>query len=90
MSQIATNERVNYEIWVADKCIKAYPDLPSYCWGVAQRLRRRYEAAGVIRSIRLCRVVRHLVPVDDFVRLRVKERRTLMFSVGQIYKDDRL
>ena len=82
---------VNYEIWVAEKrdikMVKVYPDLPDHCWAVARRLRGRYEAAGVIRSIRLDRVTRHKVPFEDGSRWQVKERRTLMFSCGRIYKD---
>lgn len=92
MSQTTTtDETVNYEIWVAErrdiKRVKVYPDLPDYCRVVARRLRGRYEAAGVIRSIRLERVTRHKVPFEDGSRWQVKERRTLMFSCGLIYKD---
>ena len=93
MSQTTTtDETVNYEIWVAErrdiKRVKVYPDLPDYCWAVARRLRGRYEAAGVIRSIRLERVTRHNAPCPEGgVRRQVKERRTLMFSCGLIYKD---
>lgn len=89
MSQITTtDDMVNYEIWVGDKIAKVYPDLPDYCWEVAQRLRRHYNAAGVIRCIRLDRVTRHNVPFCGGVRQQVKERRTLMFSCGRnIYKD---
>lgn len=92
MSQTTTtDETVNYEIWVAEgrdiKRVKVYPDLPDYCWAAAQRLRGLYEAAGVIRCVRLDRVTRHNVPFLGGVRQQVKERRTLMFSCGRIYKD---
>lgn len=80
-----TNETVNYEIWIDSEVVKTYPDLPNYCWEVAQRLRRRYEAAGVVRTIRLCRVTHEKVPFNGGFRDKVKERRVLIFSHGVIY-----
>lgn len=85
-----TNETVNYEIWIDSKVVKTYPDLPDYCWEVTQRLRRRYEAAGVVRTIRLCRVTREKVPFNDGFRDSVIERRTLIFSHGILYNEAKL